>query len=123
LSLLLDTQAIIWLATSPDRIPSRVKDAVADADASIFVSFVSAWEYGIKRARHPAKLPLPFERLLMPDYQRLGISFDLHRFSEELPDLHRDPFDRMLVAQAMSLDLTLVTVDAALRRYPVRTLW
>ena len=59
----------------------------------------------------------------MPDYRQLGLDFDMHRHAEELPPIHTDPFDRILIAQALELDLTLITADKIIRRYPVRTFW
>lgn len=77
----------------------------------------------MKRRRYPRDLPEPFERLLTPDYQRLDLDFAVHVMAETLPQLHRDPFDRMLIAQAVMLDMTLVTADKIVRSYPVSTYW
>ncbi len=84
---------------------------------------MSAWEYGIKRSRCPHQLREPFHELLTSEYRRLDLGFEIHSFAEDLPTIHRDPFDRMLIAQALSLDLTLVTADKIMRRYPVSTYW
>jgi len=113
----------VWFAHGDPKLPARVRDRIVTSGEAICVSVVSGWEYGIKRAKHPAELPEPFERLLMADYRRLALSFALHSFAEELPPIHRDPFDRMLVAQALTLDLTLITADRIVRRYPVPTFW
>lgn len=120
---MLDTQIIVWFAFSDPRLPARVRDKIETHQGALHVSFASALEYGIKRARYPQELHEPFERLLMPDYCRLDMSFALHRFAEDLPRIHRDPFDRMLIAQALALDLTFVTSDKMIRNYPVSTYW
>lgn len=59
----------------------------------------------------------------MRDCQRLDLKFGLHRYAEELPAIHHDPFDRMLIAQALDNDLTLVSADKVVRSYPVPTFW
>ena len=120
--LLLDTHVLLWLAGASERIPKPVHQAIVDADERC-VSLASAWEYSAKRARFPDRLPKPFEALLGPDFRTLDCAFGLYRYAEELPPIHYDPFDRMLVAQALELGLTLVTADQLLKRYPVATLW
>ncbi len=90
---------------------------------TVWISVVSGWEYGLKRSRYPHQLPEPFERMLMHDYQPLDLTFGLHRYAEDLPAIHNDPFDRMLIAQALKNDLTLVTADKIVRSYPVPTFW
>ena len=103
-------------------MPRRVSEAIVEADERC-VSFASAWEYSAKRAKFPGQLAKPFDALLASDFQRLDVSFELYRYAEELPPIHHDPFDRILIAQALDLDLTLVTADKIIRRYPVRTFW
>ena len=100
-----------------------MRDHIAKSGEALCVSVASGWEYEAKRRRYPDQLPEPFERLLMSDYKRLDLSFVLYRFAGELPAIHRDPFDRMLIAQAIDGDLTLVTADMIVRRYPLRTYW
>ena len=87
------------------------------------MSFASAWEYGAKRAKFPKRLPKSFESLMAPHFRPLGISFEIGRFAETLPSIHNDPFDRMLIAQALADNLTLVTANRTIRSYPVPTLW
>lgn len=120
---MLDTHVIIWFAFGDPQLPARVREQIETRRGALHVSFASAWEYGIKRARYPDELHETFEQLLMPDYRRLDMSFALHCFAEQLPQIHRDPFDRMLIAQALALDLTLVTADKTMRSYPVPTYW
>ena len=123
MSLLLDTHVLVWFARDEGRLPARVRRKILEHDGKICVSVVSGWEYGVKRAKFPHVFPEPFEQQLMPDYRRLGLDFDMHRHADSLPPIHTDPFDRMLIAQALDLDLTLVTADKIIRRYPVRTFW
>lgn len=122
--LLLDTQILIWFQAQDRRLKQSVVKAILDADTALFVSAVVAWEYSDLRLRKRVSAPetissmqhdLGFELLDLP----AGIWADL----ENLPVLHRDPMDRMLVSHARLAKLTLVTADATLRRYPVDTLW
>lgn len=121
--LLLDTHVVIWLAGEPRRVPDRVKAATIASDALV-VSALSAWEYGMKRFRFPAQFPFAFDTLVAElDAERLGFDWSCHSYAATLPSIHRDPFDRMLIAQALHHGLTLVTGDEVIRRYPVPTIW
>jgi PIN domain nuclease of toxin-antitoxin system len=124
LGLLLDTNVLIWLATNDRRLSQRVVDRLTRGSDVLFVSVISGWEYGQKRARKPDELPRAFDQLVagLP-HERLDFVFDCHRLAEQLPPIHRDPFDRMLIAQAMHHDLTLIASDANIARYPVATFW
>ena len=120
--LLLDTHVVLWLAGGPDRISERVAASIHDAEQCC-VSVASAWEYGAKRAKFPGRLTKSFDELVGVEMVRLDFPFRLHRFAEGLPPIHHDPFDRMLIAQAIDQELTLVSADAIVRRYTVASLW
>jgi PIN domain nuclease of toxin-antitoxin system len=123
LRLLLDTHVILWGGSAPEKLADHVRAAIVDAEV-LFVSVVSAWEYGLKRRKHPERLPYPFSELLgQAPLEPLGLEFACHVYSETLPPLHADPFDRMLIAQALHHKLTLVTGDEQLGRYEVPILW
>ena len=98
-------------------------ERLVDPRETLHVSFASAWEYGIKRLKHAHAVAVEFDRLLLPSYVLLGVDFGVYRYAETLPQIHRDPFDRILIAQALDLRFTLVTSDETIRRYPVPTLW
>ena len=120
---MLDTHSVIWLALDRAKIPILVLDAIHSAD-EIFVSFASAWEYGIKRQRRPKEFVYSFQMLLAGiPAKTLGVEFELFSYSESLPPIHGDPFDRLLVAQSIHHDLILVTKDRDICKYPVKTLW
>ncbi|MEO6582586.1 MAG: type II toxin-antitoxin system VapC family toxin [Sphingomicrobium sp.] len=123
MSLLLDTHAILWLATGDPKLPASVREQITTHPGDLVVSVVSAWEYSAKRGKFPDQLRKPFAALLLPEYRRLDLEFETHAHAEQLPPIHRDPFDRMLIAQALDLALTLVTADRTIRSYPVPTLW
>lgn len=126
--LLLDTATFLWWMIGSPSIPKATRTVVSDPQNDVLVSAVSAWEVAVKH--RSGKLPLPEqpETLLPRERERHGFrSLALDEASAlhlpRLPLLHKDPFDRMLVCQAVEHGLTLVTPDRTLRQYPIRTLW
>jgi PIN domain nuclease of toxin-antitoxin system len=123
LRLLLDTHALLWALTSPDRLSARARTAIAAEESRVFVSVVSSWELAIAKARGKLDFPEDFERQL--ERNRFALLPVLLRHVPaiaSMPHHHRDPFDHMLVAQAQVDGLTLVSVDRKLRQYPVAIL-
>jgi PIN domain nuclease of toxin-antitoxin system len=121
--LLLDTHVAIWWLLSPSRIPASTRKAIGNAD-QVFVSAVSAWEATIKSGLGRLELPSPIELGLEESgFDQLNITFPHAAAVRDLPLHHRDPFDRLLVAQAVCERLTLVTHDRNLAPYPIDILW
>ena len=124
MQLLVDTNVLIWTVAKHRLLSPLVRERFESGECTIFVSVVSAWEYNQKRAHSPDDLPVPFDDLVAAiPYQRLDLVFDVARYAATLPRIHRDPFDRMLIAQALHHGLTLVASDANIRRYDVPVLW
>lgn len=124
MALLLDTHVFVWLGWGDARLSQRALDAVLAEDEVVFVSVISRWELLIKERRHGPQLGLPFDLLMARSgLEPLDLRFDVPTRISGLPDIHNDPFDRLLVAQALAEGLTLVTADRQVRRYPVQTLW
>ena len=124
--LLLDTHVFLWLNATPERLGTALVE-IEDSRHRLLVSAASSWEIAIKHARGRLPLPDPPERYVPELIRRIGaqaLSIEhAHALGvTSLPPLHRDPFDRLLVAQARSIDATLVTADERLGPYPVRTL-
>ena len=126
--LLLDTCTFLWWSAGSEFVPARVRDLVADPANEVFVSAVSAWEIGLKHALGRLPLPEPAARFVPQERERHGFSSlgldeasTLHLL--RLPSLHEDPFDRMLVCQAIEHGLSLVTPDPLISQYPVRSTW
>lgn len=121
--LLLDTNVFLWWRADDRRLSEAARAGIAGAEA-VFVSAATAWEAAIKAA---------LGRLVYPDtieagveasgFEKLGITLAHAERAGALPRHHADPFDRMLVAQALAEGLTLVTSDRILRRYGVSILW
>jgi PIN domain nuclease of toxin-antitoxin system len=124
--LLLDTHIFLWLQTEPERLGEDLP-IVEDARTELLFSAVSSWEIAIKYQL--GKLPLPEaperyvpDRMRAIGAQSLAIEHPHALAVATLPPLHRDPFDRLLVAQATLLGLTIVTADPAVAQYPLPTL-
>ncbi|NNN21531.1 MAG: type II toxin-antitoxin system VapC family toxin [Acidimicrobiales bacterium] len=97
--------------------------SIADDRNVVFVSAVSVWEISIKQAIGKLQIPDGFEAALVKSgFEKLDITFDHAMTAGKLPPFHRDPFDRMLIAQAIIEDLTLLTADGRLREYKVKLL-
>ena len=125
--ILLDTHIFLWFISGDSRLSTDVRDFIRDSDNEIYLSAVSVWESIVKYQL--GKLPLPASpEIYLPKQRELHqvISLDLDEGSvaqlAKLPPLHRDPFDRMLICQALQNGLTIATVDAAVRVYPVSTI-
>jgi PIN domain nuclease of toxin-antitoxin system len=126
--LLLDTCAIIWLSADPKRLSKKAREALDADDAKLYTSDASTWEVCLKWLARKIVLPDPPRRWLTEQAaiwqtERLPLELDHFYRTCELPPLHRDPFDRLLVAQAIARGLSIVTPDAAIRAYPVSVLW
>jgi PIN domain nuclease of toxin-antitoxin system len=122
-NLLLDTHALLWWLDDNQTLSVEARDAIADGRNMVFVSAVVIWEIRIKQALGKLQLPPDFREILDGQaFDELSLTVDhAHRLAE-LPPHHRDPFDRMLVAQALAERLTIVTRDPEIARYPVRIL-
>jgi PIN domain nuclease of toxin-antitoxin system len=123
--LLLDTHALIWALDAPERLPQTFLDSLGQAGVTVFASAASTWEIAIKVAL--GRLRFPIEKLptALSDaaFKELQVSIAHGLEMARLPLIHRDPFDRLLVAQARHEGLTLVTRDPTVRRHPIDTLW
>ena len=126
--LLLDTQAFLWSISAPELLGARARRAIQAGRNEVFVSAVSAWEIAIKSALGRLTLAEDPQRFI-PDqmtqnaFEPLPVQIRHALKVADLPDIHRDPFDRLLVAQALTEELVLVSADAQLGRYPVRVIW
>lgn len=125
---LLDTHAFLWWLLEDQRLSPVARDTIADPGIDVLVSPVSAWEIAIKAADGRLDLPEPSRtyvpsRMAANRFGELPITLDHCLRTAELPLIHRDPFDRLLVAQAQAEDLPLVSGDPAITRYDVETIW
>jgi PIN domain nuclease of toxin-antitoxin system len=121
--LLIDTQVLIWTLLEQERLATTAAEAIADEANDVFVSVVSAWEIEIKIAKNKLHGPSDLGTALAEQrFKLMQVTLDHVLAVESLPRHHRDPFDRMLIAQAQLGGLTLLTSDREFRRYPIATL-
>lgn len=128
MNLLLDTAPFLWWVTDDPALSGRAADLIRDRSRKVFLSPVSVWEIVVKRSL--GRLPLPEDPAFLIPRLRAESGFEELPLTERavfqmqrLPPLHRDPFDRMLLCQAIEHGLTVVTSDKDMRQYPVRTDW
>lgn len=126
--LLLDTHAFLWWIGDDDRLSRRAAALIADGTNQVFVSAASAWEVVLKSALGRIEVPTPIDRFFMAQLEAnafvpLPIQVRHTLGLASLPGVHRDPFDRILVAQAVAEELAIVSGDELVRRYPVAVEW
>lgn len=121
--LLLDTHAFLWWLADDPQLGSKARDSVADGRNAVYVSAASVWEISIKRQLGKLTVPDDLERIIDEEgFLALPIAAFHAEQAGNLPLHHRDPFDRMLIAQAQAEGLTLVSADSAFTAYGIRLL-
>ena len=125
--ILLDTQCWLWLVSAPARLSERARSLVASTDTELYLSAASAWEIAIKYALGKLRLPEPPARYVPSRLEATRVSamsIELgHALAvATLPRHHRDPFDRLLIAQAQLEDLPILTADPVFASYDVATI-
>lgn len=128
LRVLLDTHAFLWWALDDHRLSARARDAIAAPENEVLVSAAAAWELAIKASLGRLELAVDLRDFVADEMRRssfLPLPVDLrHALAvRDLPAHHRDPFDRLLIAQAIHEDLVLISADPLVARYPVQILW
>lgn len=124
---LLDTNALIWTLSDPEELSNPAKDVITNSDNKLFVSIATLWEITIKQSI--GKLDLEGDVLdIVEECEREGINILSIRPQhlkklEKLPLIHRDPFDRLIISQAIYEDLTIITKDSMIPKYDVSVLW
>ncbi len=128
MKVLLDTCTFLWIVGGSPRVPARVRGLFQDPATEVFLSAASAWEIALKHQGGQLPLPAPPDRFVSAQRDAHGMtSLPIDEASAlhvtRLPPIHRDPFDRMLVAQAIVHGLTILTPDPLVIQYPARTTW
>lgn len=123
MKLLLDTHVLLWWLNTPSHLDPAAEAAISDGSNEIFVSAASIWEVAIKRSTGRLVIPMPLtSTMTKAGIAELPIRWNHVRRVARLPDHHRDPFDRMLVAQALEERLVIVTRDPLVSRYAAPTI-
>ena len=124
---LLDAHTIIWLIEDSPKMPTKLKDICKDVNNQIFVSSISLWEIAIKMSLGKLTLRIGLDELLSfimhSDITILQIKNDYLQKLLVLPFIHKDPFDRLLVATAITEDLTIMTIDENIHEHGVACIW
>lgn len=121
--LLLDTHALLWWLTTPERLNEQTHEAISDLNNDVFVSAVSGWEIALKSNLGKLSAPDNLQaKVLESGFTLLNVTFSHGVQAGSLPLHHRDPFDRLLIAQAQTEGLLLVTRDARIRQYGLQTM-
>ena len=126
---LLDTCALLWLAADQSQLSPRAVAVLSESDTELFVSAISAFEVGIKHTRGKNVLPLPPEEWFLRainqhNVEPLPVNWGIAIRSTQLPDLHRDPADRIIIATARYYGFSILTSDRLIHQYPdVVVIW
>lgn len=124
MNLLLDTHILIWALENNPALPDKAREAIIEGSNLVFVSSASVWEISIKKSIGKLKAPDNLlEELQSHRFSLLNINAEHALLAGELPFLHRDPFDRMLIAQAKIEKLTVVSNDSIMAQYKLKLLY
>ncbi|AJF05861.1 type II toxin-antitoxin system VapC family toxin [Geoalkalibacter subterraneus] len=119
---LLDTHALLWWLGDLPQLGPRCREVISDRRNQVFISAATTWEISIKMSLGKLEAPQDMDSVVEDEgFSKLPISLYHGQLAGHLPTLHRDPFDRMLIAQAQAEGLILVTADENIPRYNVRT--
>lgn len=128
MKILLDTHTFLWWVVEDAQLSLKAKEIIANPDNKIYFSVVSAWEIIIKVGIGKLSLSEPPEtyipsRITSNQFEILAVQMPHILKINSLPNFHKDPFDRLLIAQSLVEDLSLLTVDNAIAQYSVQTIW
>lgn len=128
MKILLDTCTFLWSIAEPKKLSKTAKAQLEDPDNEIYFSAISAWEISIQQSLGRLKLPegndnYITEQRIRHDFLSLPLEEQPSSYLRRLPQHHRDPFDRMLICQALYHALTILTPDQEIAKYPVKILW
>jgi PIN domain nuclease of toxin-antitoxin system len=125
---LLDTHTFVWMDSAPNQLSPTVTALVSDPNHTILLSYVSIWELQIKVRLGKLQLSKSLAAVIATEQQNNGLellSIELRHILtlDILPDIHRDPFDRLLIAQSISEGLPILSRDTEFAKYPVKVIW
>jgi PIN domain nuclease of toxin-antitoxin system len=126
--ILIDTSCWLWSLTDPELLNKKARNLLSDPSQTLFLSAASSWEIAVKAALGKLRLPEPPEKYIpsrMAAFSIIGLPVEhIHALKVfSLPAHHRDPFDRILIAQAQAESLTILTADRVFAAYDVATIW
>ena len=128
MKILLDTHTFLWWDANPQKLSANVMEALSNPENSIFLSVVSAWEVQIKKQLGKLSLSIPLDEMIESQEQvnrMVVLPIELKHILalDNLPAHHKDPFDRLLIAQAKTEQMTIASADPAFSQYDVKVIW
>jgi len=127
MSYLMDTHAIVWMVDDTSKLSPTVKEIIANPSNQIFICAISLWEIAIKMSIGKMSLGITFDELIKglrtSYFDFLQVEDEYMREISNLPFLHKDPFDRLLIATATVEDMTIITIDENIHKYDVTCIW
>lgn len=121
--LLLDTHTLLWWLADDKALGERARQLIANPDNHVYVSAATAWEIAIKKNKGLLQAPDDIDGIVADEgFEKLPITLFHGEQAGRLPEIHRDPFDRMLIAQAQAEGLEIITADTEISRYGIRTI-
>ena len=128
MKLLLDTHTALWLLNEYEKLPSSARDYLRDEANALYISVVSTWEVAIKHSigkltEFPGGVKLFISALNDLSIEIITVLPEYVEVVEELPFIHRDPFDRLIIATALCENMTIITADENIQKYDVRYIW
>lgn len=126
--LLLDTHTLMWWTGESKQLPAKMRSLIAERTSEVFISVVSAWDMQIKAQIGKLTMHKPWSevvhsQIMTNGFRLLDVELSQIEVLDTIPFHHKDPFDRLLIAQAMHEGLTLISDDAKFSAYPVSLLW
>jgi len=124
---LLDTHVIIWMAEDSEKLPPEMKKILEDDENKVYLCTISLWEIAIKMNLGKLDLGMRLDEFLenieQRDFSILHIENDYLKALSDLPYIHKDPFDRLLISTALTENLTIMTIDENIQQYDVSWVW
>ncbi|MGD8291541.1 MAG: type II toxin-antitoxin system VapC family toxin [Desulfobacterales bacterium] len=125
---LLDTHAFLWFVTDDNKLSSKAKSIIQNSNNEVYFSAASAWEMSIKTKLGRLRLggtleSFIIEQLTVNRLSPLAITVSHSLYTEKLPQIHKDPFDRIMISQSKVENMALITQDKEIRKYKVSTVW
>ena len=128
MKILLDTCTFLWIITDDPKLSQQARKLFINPDNEVYLSVASTWEIAIKYTLGKLPLPKPPEKYIPSKRQQhnidsLPLNEEATLYLTKLPDLHKDPFDRILICQAIIAGLIILTPDELITQYPLRSMW
>ncbi len=126
--ILLDTCSFLWIITGDPKLTLSAREFFENPDNDVFLSTVSSWEIVVKYILGRLPLPAPPDKFIpaqrkLHEIESLSLDEETTLHLTKLPNYHKDPFDRIIVCQALVHGLTILTPDEAIQKYPAKTIW